>query len=74
MIVLSRSNTRLRSGTSVNEIFAALATQTGYELSPVFEPARPGVYTLDSTGEQIVDPDYTAGWTVLRSEMVEGEA
>jgi len=39
-----------------------------------FEPARPGVYTLDSTGEQIVDPDYTAGWTVLRSEMVEGEA
>lgn len=39
-----------------------------------FEPAAPGVYTLDSTGEQIVDPDYTASWTVLRSEMVEGEA
>ena len=39
-----------------------------------FEPAKPGVYTLDSTGEQIVDPDYTAGWTILRSEMVEGEA
>lgn len=40
-------------GTSVNEIFAALATQTGYELSPVFEPARPGeVYRIYLTGER----------------------
>jgi hypothetical protein len=39
-----------------------------------FEPARPGIYTLETTGEQIVDPDFTASWTILRSEMVEGEA
>lgn len=38
-------------GTSVNEIFAALATQTGYELSPDFEPARPGeVHRIYLTG------------------------
>lgn len=28
------------------------------------EPASPGEYTLSSTGEVVVDPDFTAIWTV----------
>jgi hypothetical protein len=28
------------------------------------EPAQPGVYTLRSTGEVVVDPDYVATWTI----------
>ncbi len=30
-----------------------------------FWPAEPGVYTLDSTGEQIADPDYMTSWTAV---------
>ena len=26
--------------------------------------AEPGIYTLRSTGEEVVDPDYLANWTV----------
>jgi hypothetical protein len=29
-----------------------------------FEIAGPGVYTLRTTGEQVVDPDYLATWTI----------
>lgn len=29
-----------------------------------FEPARPGVYRLRSTGEELVDPDYTTTWFI----------
>jgi len=28
------------------------------------EPAKPGVYTLRSTKETVLDPDYLATWTV----------
>ena len=28
------------------------------------EPAKPGEYTLASTGEVVVDPDYVAVWSV----------
>ena len=29
-------------------------------------PAEPGIYTLKSTGEEVVDPDYLSTWTVER--------
>lgn len=32
-----------------------------------FLPADPGSYTLSQTGEVVVDPDYTASWTVSRA-------
>ena len=31
-----------------------------------YRPAPPGEYRLRSTGEVVVDPDYTAAWTVTR--------
>ena len=31
-----------------------------------YSPAEPGVYTLKSTGEEVVDPDYLSRWTVER--------
>jgi hypothetical protein len=31
-----------------------------------FQPAPPGEYRLRSTGEVVVDPDFTASWTVHR--------
>lgn len=42
-----------------------------------FEPASPGIYTLDATGETIVDPDFTTSWTFQRTDddmETEGEA
>ncbi len=30
-----------------------------------FWPAEPGVYTLDSTGEKVADPDYMTSWTAV---------
>lgn len=33
-----------------------------------FTPADPGEYRLRSTGEVVVDPDYTATWTVTPPE------
>ena len=38
-----------------------------YRLPPdlgSFQPAPPGEYRLRSTGETVVDPDYTSQWTV----------
>ena len=29
-----------------------------------FQPAAPGRYTLKTTGEVVVDPDFLAAWTV----------
>jgi hypothetical protein len=40
---------------------------TSYRLPPqtsVFTSAPPGTYRLRSTGEVVVDPDYTCAWTV----------
>lgn len=34
----------------------------------LFAPASKGVYTLRSTGEQVVDPDYTVQWLVVESD------
>ncbi len=31
-----------------------------------FQPARPGQYRLHSTGEVVVDPDYTCTWSVKK--------
>ena len=31
----------------------------------VFERAKPGTYTLRSTGETVEDPDLVASWTVV---------
>ena len=33
-----------------------------------FREARPGVYRLRSTGEEIVDPDLTTVWTIREPE------
>jgi hypothetical protein len=33
-----------------------------------FEPAKPGEYRLRSTGELIVDPDYTSSWTITKPQ------
>jgi hypothetical protein len=33
-----------------------------------FHPAKPGVYVLRSTGEEIVDPDFTTAWTIREAE------
>ena len=41
-----------------------------YQLPPdgrVLEEARPGSYRLRSTGETVVDPDYTCSWTIYRN-------
>jgi hypothetical protein len=29
-----------------------------------FHPAKPGIYRLRSTGEEVVDPDFTTTWTI----------
>jgi hypothetical protein len=29
-----------------------------------FRAAAPGIYVLRSTGEEVVDPDFTAAWTI----------
>jgi hypothetical protein len=34
----------------------------------IFEPATPGTYTLKSTGETVVDPDFTATWLVNQTD------
>jgi hypothetical protein len=31
-----------------------------------FAPADPGIYRLRETGEEVIDPDFTAAWTVSR--------
>ena len=33
-----------------------------------FEVADPGVYRLKATGEEVVDPDYLATWTVTKPD------
>ena len=35
-------------------------------LLDAFEPADPGIYTLKEAGERVVDPDFTATWTLSR--------
>lgn len=35
-------------------------------LLEVFEEAEAGIYRLQATGEEVVDPDYTASWTVTQ--------
>jgi hypothetical protein len=55
-------------------IFLLLAgTRSGEQqwLPPVtnlFEPASRGTYTLRSTGETVVDPDFTCTWRVNRPD------
>ena len=34
----------------------------------VYQKATPGVYRLRSTGEEVVDPDYTSTWTLTRPD------
>jgi len=44
-----------------------LSTGRDYELPPdtrSFRRAAPGEYRLRSTGEMVVDPDFTTSWTV----------
>jgi hypothetical protein len=33
-----------------------------------FHPAEPGVYTLNSTGENVSDPDFISTWTASHPE------
>jgi hypothetical protein len=44
---------------------------TTYKLPPDLRslfPARPGEYRLRETGEVVVDPDYTANWTMKAAQ------
>ena len=34
--------------------------------STAFERARPGVYRLKGTGEDVIDPDFIGAWTVTK--------
>ncbi len=46
-----------------------------FTLPPVeeaFEPAPPGEYRLRTTGEVVVDPDFTTSWTVVPPAVDEG--
>jgi hypothetical protein len=38
------------------------------DLRPFETPAAPGEYRLRSTGEIVVDPDYTVSWTVSAAD------
>lgn len=33
-------------------------------VTSAFDPAAPGIYTLQETGEKVENPDYTVRWTV----------
>lgn len=62
-------------GTVINaddeDIAIERADGSVYALPPdleAVEPARGGVYTLRSTGEQVTDPDFIATWTVTERE------
>ena len=33
----------------------------------IFETAKPGVYRLRSTGEEVIDPDYLVSWIVTQA-------
>jgi hypothetical protein len=34
----------------------------------VFRPAAPGIYRLRSSGEEVLDPDFTATWLVVEAD------
>jgi hypothetical protein len=54
--------------TAINSsIHIRLSTGANYTLPPdpgAFFPAAPGEYRLRSTGEVVVDPDFTSSWTI----------
>jgi hypothetical protein len=37
-------------------------------VTSVFESAKPGTYTLNTTGEDVVDPDFIATWLVSQPD------
>ncbi|HWE47282.1 MAG TPA: hypothetical protein VG407_14760 [Caulobacteraceae bacterium] len=39
------------------------------ELSP-FKAARPGLYKLETTGEEIEDPDFFSTWTITHKDQL----
>ena len=48
-------------------IHIKLADGTDFTLPPdlrSFQRAKPGVYILRSTGEEVINPDFTSSWTV----------
>ena len=50
-----------------SSIHIRLSTGSDYQLPPdtrSFQRAAPGEYRLRSTGEVVVDPDFTTSWTV----------
>ncbi len=54
---------------SIEPTYVRLRLTSGghYDLPPdvrTFEEARPGEYRLRSTGEIVVDPDFTSTWIV----------
>ena len=58
--------------TSVGQsIYLRLRNGDEFRLPPdlsSFRRARPGVYRLRSTGEEVADPDFTTTWTVRAPE------
>lgn len=43
-------------------------SEENFSLPPKLDAATPGIYTIKSTGEQIVDPDYISVWTHYASD------
>jgi hypothetical protein len=39
-----------------------------------FYPAKPGVYRLKETDEEVVDPDFLSTWTIQAPETIEDPA
>jgi hypothetical protein len=62
---------RVVRATRVEGVVILTAAGEELKLPPdgrAFSPADPGEYRLRSTGEVVVDPDYTATWTVTPPE------
>lgn len=67
----SQFHGRIVRATSVEGVVIVNAAGEELKLPPdgrAFTPADPGEYRLRSTGEVVVDPDYTATWTVTPPE------
>jgi len=68
--VLRRTEIHGRIEASDDGLIHVRNETTGEELTlppepDAFFPARPGRYTLRSTGEEVMNPDFLASWTVV---------
>jgi hypothetical protein len=75
-LLLEHAFGRIESVDQKNGIFIdCMGIRTGTklalpgELSP-FVAARPGLYKLETTGEEIEDPDYFSTWTITHKDQL----